>query len=701
VTDDKIEPSGPNLDAARAMIDGAEVVKLEDVKRAGKAEASKESAPRDERPNDPSRGGRRSSRAGKKSELDPDLPGDDDEVPKFLKEWKPPPIDRETGLPEDCPVLPLGISGDASYYLDAERQLRSLEGKSHGRLQILHLFGRRLALVYRYWPRFKDGVMTGWRPERGAEHLMAAAARKGVWNPFERVRGAGAWRGLGGELILHCGDAVWIGPTAAQQRRARDGADKLRPEDRAGYLARELAGEWIAPGANARYVYPASAALARPGLDPEKLGKKFARRSPGHALLETLGTWNWKRGDLDARLALGWICAAMLGGALHWRPMVWLTGGAGTGKSTLQALLKMLFGEEGIVPAADSTAAGIWQQLAYRTVPVALDEMEAEQDNRRNLSVVKLARLAASGGQMMRGGSDHTGVSFTLRSCFFFSSIDIPPLLPQDRTRLAILELGRLRAGAPPPELDPGEIDALGRALRQRLVDHWHRFDDTLEAYRQALIADGHSARGADQFGTLLAAADLALSPNEAPVADAIAEWTDALSPVSLAELSDLGASERAPLNHLLSWRVDGWSGGIKPMVGELVAWAVDEGKSVTLYDEEVDWGVRKENARKLLARHGLKIEEADDAVYVAIANRHAGLASIFKETKWNTPAGETGVWVQSLAKIDGAKPSGKTLWIGAPVKATLIPVHACVERQLDAQDASQQGGEAAGAAAT
>lgn len=696
MADDTTDNEG-GLDAARDALNTAQVVSLDAArapknKRKPKAEKSDSAAKKKDKDTVPS----------------PDLDDDPgaplgEDIPRSAQQWRPPVRDRETGLPEGCPVLPLGLSGDTSYYLDAVRQLRELEAKSHGRLQLLHLFGQQLQLVYRYWPRFdKYGGLVGWRPEKGAEHLMAACARKGVWNPFERVRGAGAWRGLGGELILHCGDGVWIGPSHAQHARALAAADKLGSvDDRIAYLTRELAGEWIAPGAHERFVYPASAALARPGIDPERLGKRFAKTAPGAALLDILRSWNWKRGDTDARLMLGWIVAAMLGGALHWRPMAWLTGGAGTGKSTLQALLKMLFGEEGIVPAADSTAAGIWQQLAYRSVPVALDEMEAEQDNRKNLSVVKLARLAASGGQMMRGGADHAGVSFTLRSCFFFSSIDIPPLLPQDRTRLAILELNKLHAGAVPPELDTVEVDALGRALRHRVVEHWHRFDETLDVYRAALIREGHSARGADQFGTLLACADLALEPNEIPHADAADEWATKLSSATLAEISDLAGAERGALNHFLSWRADGWSQGTKPMMGELVQWAIEDTKPGMLVGEVTELTERNQNARKLLQRYGARIEEVDGIAYLAIANRHAGLSTVFRETKWNTPAGETGVWVQSLTKIAGARPSEKALWFGATAKAVLIPVSACVERQLDAKTTSPHGGEAADAAST
>ncbi len=93
----------------------------------------------------------------------------------------------------------------------------------------------------------------------------------------------------------------------------------------------------------------------------------------------------------------------MIGGALKWRPIVWLTGGKGSGKSTMQELLHRLF-NGGIIQTADTTAAGLWQAMRHHTLPVAIDELEAEEDNRRQNTIVKLMRMASSGALLLRGG---------------------------------------------------------------------------------------------------------------------------------------------------------------------------------------------------------------------------------------------------------------------------------------------------------
>jgi hypothetical protein len=141
-----------------------------------------------------------------------------------------------------------------------------------------------------------------------------------------------------------------------------------------------------------------------------------------------------------------------------------------------------------LIAVSDASAAGVWQKLGHSTLPVILDEVEAEEDNRRGQGLIKFARQAASGGLVLRGGSDHGASEFTARSGFLFSSILIPPLQPQDRSRMAVLELKELQ-GNSEPNLDTRHLSDLGQRLMRRLVDGWARWGATLDMYRAALIA--------------------------------------------------------------------------------------------------------------------------------------------------------------------------------------------------------------------
>jgi hypothetical protein len=686
MSDDKSEPSG--LDVARAMIDGAQVVVLDPA------------APRG------------AKKPGSKSKADA---AQADAAPRAKQPPAPPPRSPrapDIELPEDCPVLPLGVNGNTSYYLDELRQLRELKAREHSRLEIQHLFGRRNDLCERFWPRINaDGMITGWAPEKAAKALMGAAAAEGVWDPLARVRGAGAWLGHGGELILNCGDKIWIGPSRAEILDAQAKAGKIDDyREQAKFLANALSGEWIEPGAHGRFVYPAAAALPKPRVDAKAMGKIYDATKPGEELLDLLKTWNWRRGEIDAHLLLGWIAAAILGGALKWRPMAWITGGYGTGKSTLQDLIQLIFGEGGTLNTNDATAAGIWQELGHRTIPVKVDELEADTDNSRALAVVKLARLAASGGTMMRGGQAHNSVSFTIRACFLFSSILIPPLLQQDRSRLAILQLNPLKKGAEPPAMPADATHALGSAIRQRLIDQWPRHEATLEIYRAALQAENFDARGQDQFGALLAAADLLLHTHE-PTQDIAGALAMELAATQVAELAMRGEGQLAVLSPLLAYGVPGRHPGqilsISECIEAVLDGRADRARNAQLLGEAAPPGEDEAHAEKTLRRFGVLVIEGDEKPrpiqWIAIANQHPALTRIYANTKWNTPAGsDESVWKQALSSIPGHRASPKTLWFGLTSRAVLLPAQTVIRLEAnDANDASPHGGGAAVAAST
>jgi hypothetical protein len=577
----------------------------------------------------------------------PSIPTDDKPAPP-----RPPIKYRADGLPEGCPVTPLGINDDVFYYLDASNQLRALKARDHSRLGVQGLFGIFIGKLYDFWPRIdKDGFVVGWKPEKAAENLMRAAAKRGVWNAFDRVRGAGAWLGGDAQLVLHCGDAVWVGPAPGKPGN----------------------GTWEKPGLIGRHVYPADAPSPRPSPTPAAAGDG----GPADELLQIFKTWNWRRPEIDPRLMLGGEGAAMIGGALDWRPARWMTGGPGTGKSTLQKAVTRLH-DGALITVSDASAAGVWQKLGHRSLPVQIDELEAEEDNRKSNNLVKLARQAASGGLVLRGGSDHSSAEFQARSCFLFSSVNIPPLEAQDRSRMAILELGKLGNVAAPP-LEPAIMRTLGAQLRRRLVDGWHRFPTTLEKYRDALMAVGHSARGADQYGTLLAIADVLLLDIETDT-DSAEMWAAKLAPAELSEVGDTETDQARCAAFLLTTTIDVFRNGERKTIAEWICDAADirneHGNGLAPNIDE---------AKRVLGTYGIKVESgAGGVLWVAVANYHQGLAGIFERTHWAGRAGTMGGWVQAWRRIEGARVPKKTMNFGghrgrcvAVPLASLMPDHA------------------------
>lgn len=521
----------------------------------------------------------------------------------------------EFGLPPDCPVLPLGVNGDTFYFLDTIGQLRGLVESKMGQGGITALFMGRANYLYWAWPRFKEGEdfkVTGWRAERAREVLMAACARKGPWDPVDKVRGRGAWRGNAGELILHCGDELWTG------------------------------GKLIPMGEMGGYVYPARPPVPQPF--PKSLEKS---PSPAIEILQLIRTWSWVRPDVDPVLLLGWIVAAMIAGALDWRPSCFLVGDKATGKSTLQKLIKQLLGDL-LIQSVDTTGAGIYQQLGQDALPVSVDELESEADSRKQKAIIKLMRVSSSGGEMLRGGSDHVGARFKLNSAFIFSSINAPPLEPQDLSRMAVLRLLKLPAGQPEPHLDERRNADIGRRMMRRVADRWSELPGQLDAHFKVLAAAGHDGRGQRTFGTLLACAALVLgSDAEAlglPLED-LSRWGELMRADQLDELEDANENWRLCLDHILSSRPEVWRGGSHPAIGRVLEEFLADPETMTVG-----------TVRKLLGDAGLGLcrprpTEARPDVngfWLAIPNQSPRLREIFEGTKW---AGEpnAGVWAAAL----------------------------------------------------
>jgi hypothetical protein len=571
-------------------------------------------------------------------------------VPRKKKDTRPPAPPGDGGfrpppdkLPDDSPVHALGHLGFNYFFLTKSQEFVALAAKDLGRLNIIALFGGDKYLVAN-WPSYnKDGLPNGeFKHGRLGPVLIESCDEAGLFDPAERVRGVGAWAEDDGSLVFHCGDVVWC----SEDNPRRSGA-----------------------GMRGRYLYPGAPPMPEP-----LVAAKGGVNGPAASILDIFDTWNFARGETDAKILLGWIGAALLGAAPEWRPMCWITGGRGTGKSTLLKLVKWIMGHHGMITSADATRAGLAQRVGNSSRPVALDELESKEDNSRARDIIALARIASSGDDVTRGSPGGQAASFTVRNCFLFSSITIPPRTPADVSRMAVLELQRIEArGA---ALGDGDDDLpddsgddpllgsrerwerIGRELRGRLLMQWPRYRETLHLYRRALRKVGHDSRAADQFGALGAAYDLLL--HDATDEAAAKAWAAALPAKTLAETSGTDSDDAACLNHLLSATPMLIRGGTTESVSHWLQMARGDregGKTEDLSD-----------ALRLLAKIGIKVfrdarldpvTNEEPLWWIAIANSHEGLANIFKGTQWGAAAGSSSGWPQMFKRLPQAMTHG------------------------------------------
>ena len=394
--------------------------------------------------------------------------------------------------------------------------------------------------------------------------------------------------------------------------------------------------------------YPRRRALPMPWPEPVADDDPFAVR-----LASLLKTWSWGRPKADPFLVLGWMAAAVMSGALRWRPSVFLVGDKAVGKSTLQNLMKMVLGDS-VIKTDDTTEAGIYQRLGMDALPVQIDELEAGADNRKVMAVVNLARIAASGGLRLRGGQDHKGIEFNARSCFFFSAINPPPVNAADWSRMAVMSVRKIdpERVKDAPVLSEKELAETGRKMLRRLLDNWQLFERYFADYAVALRDGGHDSRGQDTYGTFLAAAhvllgDAGVDALGIPI-EGFDQWSDWLGVASLPEMGDQGENWREALSWLLGFKVDAWKSGNLQVVGGVL----DELRKAH------DPTISLDKARDMLALTGLGLVTTmpktnprwqRHGLLLAIPNRGDRVGQIYANSKWQGGPGGAGVWSSAL----------------------------------------------------
>lgn len=538
------------------------------------------------------------------------------------------PAGRKRGeIFDNCPVTPLGVRDGYSYYLDTWGQLRGL-GK-HEIQAMKALFGKDIPALWRAFPKWRkvddffekiDGVFDA---DKASTAMYMASSEQGLFNPDNAVRGVGAWQTEDGDLVYHMGSELLIG------------------------------GKIKKPGKHGRHIYPAYPSIPAPAPAGDT-------ENPVPVLQKLLSTWNWQRPELDPMIVLGLIGVQMFGGALDWRPVFWTTGGAGAGKSALQNLITMMHGQDGVISSEDPTKSGITSRLGHSSLPVCLDEREPDTDERsnKNSDIIALARIAASGGEWLRGSSDQTGSGGKVFSAFLFSSILIPGTMkPQDVQRLIQLNLNRLPEDAAPLDLQAPVWRARGAVLKRILIDRWPTFTKRMSIWRKALAGVGVHGRDADNWGVTITMADMAQNA-ALPDAEQTDYWCRLIAQAHSQSRADVTDDAAAMLLHLKTQVLDVNRRGDNYTVAEwiMVAAGLPAAPESLLPMNNADplpdeAKRRRDKANETLARIGLRVVGEKENAVLFIANaKITGLNDLFKGTDW---AG--GSWKQSALRVEGA----------------------------------------------
>ncbi|MBZ9856747.1 hypothetical protein LB566_23425 [Mesorhizobium sp. CA13] len=446
-------------------------------------------------------------------------------------------LDTTGYLPADCPVRPLGYSGEDYYFIDTSGQVFNSGDKALGVERVQKLFAGCEDFLYWAWPSWSAGKnrrVTGFKAEEVRRDLYAACRTRGPWTPTDRVRGRGAWLDNEGRLILHCGEFLWVNG---------------RLED---------------TGELGDYFYVRRQASLVPWAEPVTFDI-----NPAVEIVKHLRTWNFERGDVDVMIALGWMVVSQMGAALEWRPSIFIVGDSGAGKSELSGktgLFRTALGRS-MLSTTNASEAGLYQIVGHDSLPIFIDELEGDDNPDQAQKIVKMARDAASGSVRIRGGSDHKGVEFAAQSTFGFSAINPPGIPPASMSRMAVLQLNPLTsAEGKAPRLKAPET--VGPRLLRRVADHFDDFPDIYEAYRTTLREHGHNARGQNTFGTFLAAAHLVLGDEGMEACglefENLDHWGSLLAADAVPELENVKPTWLDCIEKILTRPIEQFKGGTR-----------------------------------------------------------------------------------------------------------------------------------------
>jgi putative DNA primase/helicase len=245
----------------------------------------------------------------------------------------------------------------------------------------------------------------------------------------------------------------------------------------------------------------------------------------GSQLVDVAELFRWSK-PASAPLLAGWCFLSPLCGAIKWRPHIWMTGGAGCGKTTImESYVHLLTGWCNVNAAGNSTEAGIRQTLGSDAVPVLFDESEQNNDREesRVQNIISLIRQSSSesGAKTLKGTTSGKSMDFQVRSMFALSSIQVGMKGQADYDRLTILALRSKPNKGTPEELDSSRqwsviSDVLYKMGRDRtLPDRMFKRSvgmlpvilATIDVF--VMVAGRHfgNQREGDQYGTMMAGA--------------------------------------------------------------------------------------------------------------------------------------------------------------------------------------------------
>ena len=490
-----------------------------------------------------------------------------------------------------------------------------------------------------YW-EMNFPAKNGFKISDAQNWIIQTAYTKGYFDP-ERLRGRGAWV-EGSDIIIHTGQNII----------------------KNGYV-------YGLNDAKTKYIYEQGPEIFASNVPP--LNAAESRK-----LMELFKHLPFQSPDLDAIFLAGWIALAPVCGLLPWRPHLWITGGAGTGKSwILDKIIRRVLDGVAIEVQGETTEAGIRGRLQNDAIPIVFDEAEPtdRNANQKIQSVLGLMRSASAddGGSIIKGTAGGGSNKYTIRSMFAFASISFAAINESDKSRITKIDL--VKTGTKETRrakfnmVKKSYIETITpqfiQGLQARILGMIPTILQNIEVFRIAAASIVPSQRMADQIGVLFAGC-LAITADNVVTLE-VAEKL--LNKHRFDESAEPETDEQKLLYFIVQHitDVDGNGRNLKRSIGELI-------EIVTSHTGD---DITTAAAEQRLKRIGIRIERESGAwgnvengdMVMVISNTSIYLRDILSNTAWANNHGEI------LKRLESANPSPKPVSFGGGIVSRAVSI--------------------------
>lgn len=203
-------------------------------------------------------------------------------------------------------------------------------------------------------------------------------------------------------------------------------------------------------------------------------------------LHQSISKWEWRHKEAALHVTAFTMLTLFQQAINPWRPIIYLSGAQGTGKTMFSTFLDHVF--HGFLEILDKTTAhAIKQTFGNNSTPGFFDEFEHYESEKRQKDILNLLKTSCRGGKASFGTTGKSARECYLNHLFWIASISFPRCIETDsalRDRMIVFDLKKKSQKflkMPPSK----ELNLLGVNLINALIKNWEQLETKVQEKMQ------------------------------------------------------------------------------------------------------------------------------------------------------------------------------------------------------------------------